>query len=102
MTVIELLSPSNKTGDEDRHDYLAKRRQVLAGHTHLVEIDFLRGGERPSPPDAPPCDLSGDAGPGPVCRRRDVGASSSFYGKKISDLDRVSLSLVAAAAAPQI
>jgi hypothetical protein len=56
VAVIELLSPSNKTPGEDRDDYLAKRRQVLAGHTHLVEIDLRRGGSRPAPPLLPPSD----------------------------------------------
>jgi len=56
ITVLELLSPSNKTPGADRDDYLAKRRQVLAGQTHLVEIDWRRGGQRPSPPELPPCD----------------------------------------------
>lgn len=56
VTVLELLRPSNKTPGEDRDDYLAKRRQVLAGMTHLVEIDLRRGGQRPSPPELPACD----------------------------------------------
>lgn len=56
ITVLELLSPSHKMPGEDRDDYLAKRRQVLAGQTHLVEIDWRRGGQRPSPPELPPCD----------------------------------------------
>jgi hypothetical protein len=56
VTVIELLSPSNKKPGSDRDDYLAKRRQVLAGMTHLVEIDLRRGGARPMPPQIPPCD----------------------------------------------
>ncbi len=56
VTVIELLSPSNKAPGFDRDDYLAKRRQVLAGLTHLVEIDLRRGGTRPAPPELPPCD----------------------------------------------
>jgi hypothetical protein len=56
VTVIELLSPSNKTLGPDRDDYLAKRRQVLAGTTHLVEIDLRRGGTRPNLPQLPPSD----------------------------------------------
>ncbi len=56
ITVLELLSPSNKTPGADRDDYMAKRRQVLSGQTHLVEIDFRRSGQRPSPPELPPCD----------------------------------------------
>ena len=55
LTVIELLSPSNKTGP-DRDDYLRKRRLLLRGGIHLVEIDLHRGGQRPSPPDLPLCD----------------------------------------------
>jgi hypothetical protein len=56
ITVLELLSPSNKMPGSDREDYLAKRRQVLAGHTHLVEIDLRRGGIRPNLPELPSCD----------------------------------------------
>jgi hypothetical protein len=56
ITVIELLSPSNKAPGSDRDDYLAKRRQVLAGMTHLVELDLRRGGGRPTPPQLPTCD----------------------------------------------
>jgi len=56
VTAIELLSPSNKTSGPDRDDYLAKRRQLLAGHTHLVEIDLRRGGTRPDLPVLPACD----------------------------------------------
>lgn len=56
ITVIEVLSPSNKAPGGDRDDYLAKRRQVLAGQTHLVEIDLRRGGVRPDLPVLPSCD----------------------------------------------
>lgn len=56
ITVIELFSPANKTG-EDREAYLAKRSEYLATGTNLVEIDLLRSGERmpmgqPAPPQA--------------------------------------------------
>ena len=43
VTVIEVLSPANKSGD-GRQKYLAKRQQVLESLTHLVEIDLLRAG----------------------------------------------------------
>jgi len=46
ITVIELLSPSNKTPGPDREQYLAKRGNLLRGLVHLVEIDLLRGGPR--------------------------------------------------------
>lgn len=45
VTVIEVLSPSNKLGDS-RTQYLRKRRELLRSATHLVEIDLLRGGPR--------------------------------------------------------
>lgn len=56
VTVVELLSPANKTPGADRDAYLGKRGEILAGQTHLVEIDFRRGGTRPHPPELPPCD----------------------------------------------
>ena len=56
VTVIELLSPTNKTPGPDRDDYLRKRRELLKSQTHFVEIDLRRGGERPCPPLLPPCD----------------------------------------------
>jgi hypothetical protein len=56
VTVVELLSPTNKTPGADRNEYLSKRAEILAGPTHLVEIDLGRGGERPRPPEIPPCD----------------------------------------------
>lgn len=56
VTVIELLSPANKDRREHREAYLAKRNVILAGLTHLVEIDLRRGGERPAIPLLPDCD----------------------------------------------
>ena len=44
VTVIELLSPSNKGGD--RHEYLRKRDELIDGGVNLLEIDLLRGGRR--------------------------------------------------------
>ena len=46
ITVIEVLSPSNKRVGLDRDQYLAKRGQFLVSTAHLVEIDILRGGPR--------------------------------------------------------
>jgi hypothetical protein len=53
VTVIELLSPTNKYSSPDREQYLGKRGRLLASSTHLVEIDLLRGGPR-MPFAAPP------------------------------------------------
>jgi hypothetical protein len=46
VTVIAVLSPGNKrAGSDGRREYLRKREEVLLSATHLVELDFLRGGE---------------------------------------------------------
>jgi hypothetical protein len=47
VTVIEVLSPSNKVlGSRGRASFESKRREVLDSSTHWVEIDLLRSGER--------------------------------------------------------
>lgn len=47
VTVIELLSPTNKvTGAVGRESFLRKRREVFATNAHWVEIDLLRDGVR--------------------------------------------------------
>lgn len=46
VTVLELLSPTNKRTGGDRDQYLAKRRQIYNSDVHLVELDLLRGGPR--------------------------------------------------------
>ena len=45
VAVLELLSPSNKSG-AGRLRYLDKRQAVLREDVHLVELDFLLGGQR--------------------------------------------------------
>lgn len=47
VTVVELLSPANKTPGRDRDAYLAKREEYLRARVNLVEMDLLRGGLRP-------------------------------------------------------
>ncbi|MBI4616560.1 MAG: DUF4058 family protein [Planctomycetes bacterium] len=44
VTVLEVLSPSNKRPGPGRREYLQKQQEVLASPTNLVEIDLLRGG----------------------------------------------------------
>ncbi len=56
VTVLELLSPSNKNPGPDRQQYLAKRQRLLASHVHLVELDLLRGGPRLPIENVPTCD----------------------------------------------
>ncbi len=58
VTVIELLSPSNKRSGEDRQQYLAKRREILRSTAHLVEIDLLRGWTPMPADDRPEGDYS--------------------------------------------
>lgn len=45
VTVIELLSHSNKASREGRAQYERKRLAVLASLTHWIEIDLLRAGD---------------------------------------------------------
>lgn len=44
VTIIEVLSPANKTPGEGHNLYRHKQEEVLASDTHLVEIDLLRQG----------------------------------------------------------
>jgi hypothetical protein len=46
VSVIELLSPSNKRSGDGRREYLRKRASLLRSMTSLVEVDLLRSGER--------------------------------------------------------
>jgi hypothetical protein len=44
VTVIEILSPSNKYAGVGRDEYLRKQREIRASQANLVEIDLLRAG----------------------------------------------------------
>ena len=44
VTVIEVLSPANKTLGEGYRQYRRKQEQLLASSLHLVEIDLLAAG----------------------------------------------------------
>ncbi|MBB6051602.1 DUF4058 family protein [Armatimonas rosea] len=44
VTVIEVLSPINKTG-AGREQYRKKQLEILESAAHLLEIDLLRGGQ---------------------------------------------------------
>ncbi len=52
ITVIEVLSPTNKIKGDGREEYLGKRENILKTRTNLVEIDLLRAGQ-PMPPWPP-------------------------------------------------
>ena len=46
VTVIELLSASNKYAGDGQEKYLQKQREIRRATVNLVEIDLLRGGKR--------------------------------------------------------
>lgn len=56
VTVIEMLSPSNKYAGSDRDKYLQKRHRLSRTQANLVEIDLLRGGPRLPLDGMPDCD----------------------------------------------
>lgn len=45
VTVIEVVSPTNKRPGPGQDSYLTRQREVLQSTAHLVEIDLLRGGQ---------------------------------------------------------
>ena len=47
VTVLELLSPSNKSPGAGRRAYRRKQRECMAAGVNVVEIDLTRGGARP-------------------------------------------------------
>lgn len=47
VTLLEIISPSNKRFGPDRRTYLLKQREVLESSANLIELDLLRGGIRP-------------------------------------------------------
>lgn len=47
VTALELLSPYNKRPGKGSQTYRQKRRTLLHSAIHFIEIDLLRGGERP-------------------------------------------------------
>jgi hypothetical protein len=46
ITVIEVLSPTNKRTGKGRQMYEKKREEILGSRTHLIEIDLLRRGRK--------------------------------------------------------
>lgn len=44
VTLLELVSRSNKAGGEGRKKYILKQREAVNGRVNVVEIDLLRGG----------------------------------------------------------
>jgi len=46
VTLLELLSPSNKLPGPDRESYLRKQSEILRSDANWIEVDLLRNGER--------------------------------------------------------
>ena len=61
VTVIEVLSPANKTVGEGHRLYRRKQQEVLNSQAHLIEIDLLAEGLH-----------GGDLGGGKVISRHTV------------------------------
>ena len=53
VTIIEVLSPTNKAPGESRRRYIRKREAILAAGVNLVEIDLMRNWA-PMPLETPP------------------------------------------------
>ena len=53
VTIIEVLSPTNKDPGRERQRYERKREVIVGSGANLVEIDLLRRGE-PMPLETPP------------------------------------------------
>ena len=53
VTVVELLSPTNKRPGDHRGQYLNKPSGLLRSPVHLVEVDLLRCGPPLPPTDRP-------------------------------------------------
>ena len=49
ITLIEILSPTNKRAGPDREAYESKQREVLESDASLIELDLLRDGRRVLP-----------------------------------------------------
>jgi Protein of unknown function (DUF4058) len=58
ISVVEVLSPSNKQSGSTRDQYLAKRQELLDSRVNLVEIDLLRGGKAMPLDDRPGSDYA--------------------------------------------
>jgi hypothetical protein len=54
VTVLEVLSPTNKKVKDARLDYLKKRRDLIRAKVNFLEIDLLRAGQPMPLVDPPP------------------------------------------------
>jgi hypothetical protein len=80
ITVIEVLSPTNKRPGVGRQKYERKRLEILGTHTNLVEIDLLRAWE--------PMPFAGDVPHSHyriLVRRGEKGSNADLYPFNLQD-----------------
>ena len=82
VTVIELVSPGNKSSEERRAAYRQKNREFLAGGVNLVEIDLIRTGAHvlAVPEQKIPARLVGQP---LICVRRATRRGAELYGASL-------------------
>ena len=74
VTVLEVLSPTNKNPGPGREQYLDKRKRILESATHFIEIDLVRVG-RPMPVEG----YDGDAPYRTLISRWQLRPSAELY-----------------------
>ena len=84
VTVIELLSPGNKTSEERRAEYRKKNRAFIAAGVNLVEIDLIRAGSHVLgiPEHKIPTHLAGQP---IICLRRATRREAELYGASLRE-----------------
>ena len=97
VTVIEVLSPSDKRKGADRERYLTKRAKIFRSTASLVEIDLLRGGLRMPVDSLPAC-----AGYVLVSRRMDRPTVSTWPFQLRDRLTDISIPLLGTDTEPVI
>lgn len=81
VTVIELLSYTNKLLGKGRAEYLEKRDGLLKSHIHLVELDLLRAG-----PPMPFAEPAAERDYRIFIRRRQEPRRAQLYGFMLRDV----------------
>ncbi len=74
VTILEILSPTNKLPGDGRREFLDKRLRILESGTHLVEIDIVRAGN-PLPVEG----YDGDAPYRILVSRSELRPSAELY-----------------------
>ena len=79
VTIIELLSPANKSPGVARGAYLGKRQEYFWSSIHFIEIDLLRGWGRMPLDDMPACDYA------VVLKRRTTWPRAGIWPLRLKD-----------------